>query len=259
VCRRGRADPGHVEGDGGPRRRGRRTQHRREQLPGLAPRRPAPLRAHQAAGAADRGAPVSHAGRPHQVRAGGYCARHDRCGVLTGDPQANDIAVTAYSSLGPASYIELSMDRGAPSLLEHGTVAKIASAHGKCMFAPAAPRLVRHADRPPAAPAQILLRWCVCCGGVWHELTGCAPQGHAAQHRGHPEEQQPRPARRRTCAPARTVGVWLMHCGAEPRVRVVRPRRRGPQGDLRAEPEPAHERPGRHRPAPGDLRLIPRR
>jgi D-xylose reductase len=45
--------------------------------------------------------------------------------------QANDIAVTAYSSLGPASYIELDMGHGIPSLMEHDTITKIASKHGK--------------------------------------------------------------------------------------------------------------------------------
>lgn len=45
--------------------------------------------------------------------------------------QRQEIAVTGYSSLGPASYIELSMDRGAPSLLEHDVVGKIATAHNK--------------------------------------------------------------------------------------------------------------------------------
>lgn len=45
--------------------------------------------------------------------------------------QQQQIAVTGYSSLGPASYIELSMDRGAPSLLEHEVVGKIATAHNK--------------------------------------------------------------------------------------------------------------------------------
>jgi D-xylose reductase len=41
------------------------------------------------------------------------------------------IAVTAYSSFGPQSYVELSMDRGAPSLLEHDLVGNIASSKGK--------------------------------------------------------------------------------------------------------------------------------
>jgi len=54
--------------------------------------------------------------------------------------QANDIAVTAYSSFGPAGYIELDMGHGIPSLLEHDVVTKISSAHSK-------------------TPAQVLLRW----------------------------------------------------------------------------------------------------
>ncbi|KAJ7278750.1 Aldo keto reductase [Mycena rebaudengoi] len=50
------------------------------------------------------------------------------------------IAVTAYSSLGPQGYYELSMDRGAPSLLTHSVISSIASQHNK-------------------SPAQVLLRW----------------------------------------------------------------------------------------------------
>jgi D-xylose reductase len=48
--------------------------------------------------------------------------------------QAQGIQVTGYSSLGPASYVELDMDQGAPSLLEHNVVQKVASAHGKCKW-----------------------------------------------------------------------------------------------------------------------------
>jgi len=50
------------------------------------------------------------------------------------------IAVTAYSSFGPQSYLELGMGKDSASLLEHDVVGSIASAHGK-------------------TPAQILLRW----------------------------------------------------------------------------------------------------
>ncbi|KAF8899032.1 NADP-dependent oxidoreductase domain-containing protein [Infundibulicybe gibba] len=50
------------------------------------------------------------------------------------------IAVTAYSSFGPQGYIELGMDRGTPSLLEHNTITNITQKHGK-------------------TPAQVLLRW----------------------------------------------------------------------------------------------------
>ncbi|KAJ6530648.1 NADP-dependent oxidoreductase domain-containing protein [Mycena capillaripes] len=50
------------------------------------------------------------------------------------------IAVTAYSSLGPQGYYELSMDRGAPSLLTHNVITSITSRHNK-------------------SPAQVLLRW----------------------------------------------------------------------------------------------------
>jgi len=51
-----------------------------------------------------------------------------------------EIAITAYSSLGPQGYYELSMDRGAPSLLTIDTVTSIAKRHNK-------------------SPAQVLLRW----------------------------------------------------------------------------------------------------
>ncbi|KAJ7446500.1 NADP-dependent oxidoreductase domain-containing protein [Mycena galericulata] len=50
------------------------------------------------------------------------------------------IAITAYSSFGPQSYIELSMDRGASSLLTHDLVSTIAKRYNK-------------------TPAQVLLRW----------------------------------------------------------------------------------------------------
>jgi len=50
------------------------------------------------------------------------------------------IAVTAYSSFGPASFIELNMDRNIAPLFENDVVAKFASKHNK-------------------TPAQVLLRW----------------------------------------------------------------------------------------------------
>jgi len=50
------------------------------------------------------------------------------------------IAVTAYSSFGPASYIELSMDQGAASLFQHDLITSIAKAQSK-------------------SPGQILLAW----------------------------------------------------------------------------------------------------
>lgn len=54
--------------------------------------------------------------------------------------QLHEIVVTAYSSFGPASWIELSMDQGAASLFEHDVVASIAKAQSK-------------------TPGQILLAW----------------------------------------------------------------------------------------------------
>ncbi|EJT99960.1 Aldo/keto reductase [Dacryopinax primogenitus] len=50
------------------------------------------------------------------------------------------IAITAYSSFGPQSFVELNMDRDAKLLLEHDTVTSIAAEHDK-------------------TPAQVLLRW----------------------------------------------------------------------------------------------------
>ena len=56
--------------------------------------------------------------------------------------QSNGMAVTAYSSFGPQSFLELDMKRAkdTPLLLEHTAIKKIADKHGK-------------------TPAQILLRW----------------------------------------------------------------------------------------------------
>jgi D-xylose reductase len=53
-----------------------------------------------------------------------------------------DIAVTAYSSFGPLSFVELDMQKAkdTPMLFDHEVVKTIADAHGK-------------------SPAQVLLRW----------------------------------------------------------------------------------------------------
>jgi len=50
------------------------------------------------------------------------------------------LAVTAYSSFGPQSFLELNMGRGVQSLLEHAVIGSTAEAHGK-------------------TAAQVLLRW----------------------------------------------------------------------------------------------------
>lgn len=42
-----------------------------------------------------------------------------------------DVAITAYSSFGPQSFLELGMAADIPSLLKHDEVAKIADAHKK--------------------------------------------------------------------------------------------------------------------------------
>ncbi|KAJ4485806.1 NADP-dependent oxidoreductase domain-containing protein [Lentinula aciculospora] len=52
------------------------------------------------------------------------------------------IAVTAYSSFGPQSYLELGMDKGVTALFEHDAVTSAASKVGK-------------------TPAQVLLRWAI--------------------------------------------------------------------------------------------------
>ncbi|KAI0079624.1 Aldo/keto reductase [Panus rudis PR-1116 ss-1] len=52
------------------------------------------------------------------------------------------MAVTAYSSFGPQSYVELGAHKGAKSLLEHDVIGQIASKNQK-------------------TPAQVLLRWAV--------------------------------------------------------------------------------------------------
>lgn len=44
------------------------------------------------------------------------------------------IAVTAYSSFGPQSYLELGMAKGSTSLLQHNLVKDVAAAHGKSML-----------------------------------------------------------------------------------------------------------------------------
>ena len=56
--------------------------------------------------------------------------------------QAQGIAVTAYSSFGPQSFIELDIPaaKNAPPLMEHPVIQKTAERHGK-------------------TPAQVLLRW----------------------------------------------------------------------------------------------------
>lgn len=50
------------------------------------------------------------------------------------------MAVTAYSSLGPQSYVELGMDKGVVNLLKHDLIESVAQTRGK-------------------SPAQVLLRW----------------------------------------------------------------------------------------------------
>ncbi|KAK7695297.1 hypothetical protein QCA50_002487 [Cerrena zonata] len=56
--------------------------------------------------------------------------------------KVHNIAITAYSSFGPQSYVELGIDKSAPSLLQHDIVSSIASKSNK-------------------TPAQVLLRWAI--------------------------------------------------------------------------------------------------
>lgn len=60
---------------------------------------------------------------------------------LTQDPLVQlaktlGVAVTAYSSFGPQSYVELGAHKGAASLLEHNVVTDIAKAHNKSGLQP---------------------------------------------------------------------------------------------------------------------------
>ena len=55
---------------------------------------------------------------------------------LTQEPLVNivktlGIAITAYSSFGPQSYVELGIDKGARTLLGHAVVTSTAANHGK--------------------------------------------------------------------------------------------------------------------------------
>jgi diketogulonate reductase-like aldo/keto reductase len=66
------------------------------------------------------------------------------------------LAITAYSSFGPASYIELAMDRGAPSLLTHNVIASLASGYKKSrssLFVQAC--ILRNWESSGAGPAAL--------------------------------------------------------------------------------------------------------
>ena len=70
------------------------------------------------------------------------------------------IALTAYSSLGPQSYVELGMHHSVPSLLEHDTISAIASATGKSTVS-ASPIVCKCLTSIYLGPAQVILRWAV--------------------------------------------------------------------------------------------------
>jgi len=60
--------------------------------------------------------------------------------ALVNFAKTHEIAITAYSSFGPQSYVELSMDQGAESLFTHDVVSSVAKKHQR-------------------TTAQVLLRW----------------------------------------------------------------------------------------------------
>ncbi|KAJ7786477.1 NADP-dependent oxidoreductase domain-containing protein [Mycena metata] len=60
--------------------------------------------------------------------------------ALVNFAKTHEIAITAYSSFGPQSYVELSMDQGAESLFTHDVIASVAKKHQR-------------------TTAQVLLRW----------------------------------------------------------------------------------------------------
>lgn len=45
-----------------------------------------------------------------------------------------DIKITGYSSFGPASFVELDMHKGTPSLFEHNVVGQVASKYNKSAY-----------------------------------------------------------------------------------------------------------------------------
>ena len=66
------------------------------------------------------------------------------------------IAVVAYSSFGPQSYIELGMHKGVDTLMQHDAVLTIANNHQRSEW-----RNVFHGTLADVdvGPAQVLLRW----------------------------------------------------------------------------------------------------
>lgn len=86
--------------------------------------------------------------------------------------KVHDIAVTAYSSFGPQSYIELEGDKGALPLLERDTICGIASTHEKS----------RYSLGPPVV-YKGLTAMCSPC-------TSTVEMGHPAWNSCHPQEQR---------------------------------------------------------------------
>jgi D-xylose reductase len=70
------------------------------------------------------------------------------------------VAVTAYSSFGPQSFLELNMGQGVQSLLDgNDVIASIAKAHNKSKHTRNKAYLSNLIILSFLAPAQILLRW----------------------------------------------------------------------------------------------------
>ena len=81
------------------------------------------------------------------------------------------IAVTAYSSFGPQSYVELQSDKGTPSLFEHNVITGIAKAHNK-------------SGLPQVFCLYLLTRWYLCVS----YCTSDASMGDSAWYRCYSQE-----------------------------------------------------------------------
>lgn len=71
------------------------------------------------------------------------------------------IALTAYSSFGPQSYVELGVNKGVVGLLEHDTVGTLAKTYNRSESLNYDVLRPQHLICYASAPAQILLRWAV--------------------------------------------------------------------------------------------------
>lgn len=92
--------------------------------------------------------------------------------------QLLNIAVTAYSSFGPQSYVELGVDKKVPGLLGHDVVSAIAAKSGKSQY-------IFSLDLESTTHNL----------GVCSHGSGFAPLGSPAGPRCHSEVEQPRSSR----------------------------------------------------------------